>query len=488
MSKRNLPWRIDVRLALRYALYLAIAAAGTYVMKGSNPATVHVLAYVVVFLLVVSEPAVPLGFNAFMVAMAHVMMQGAAMLFDPVTAAWVGAVGSASREEISGQVRPVAVAYNRLQLGLATLASAWTFRSLMGESLRDPRSVLALLCSNAALIGVNFLTISIWSVIFNKESLRQFSKNFKSYIPANYIVTGLMAYVMVGSYLSTGLIGLILFALPIMTVQTVVHRYLDIRAQFLATIRALMAALEARDPLTFGHSDRVSRLAVEVAKELGMSYGEIEAVQVAAILHDIGKIGIADAVLRKTGRYTEAEFVEMARHPVIGERIAANAIPAVEVARAIRHHHERYDGRGYPDGLRGDEIPLGARIITVCDAFDAMTSLRPYRRRLTVEQAVAELKRHAGTQFDPRVVEAFLRVVRDAPRFERAIRPEVALEREDVLAQLEPAQRRAAVIAYAAQRRRRPRRAQDEVAAAADGPPARAEPAESKQGFGAGGG
>ena len=181
-------------------------------------------------------------------------------------------------------------------------------------------------------------------------------------------------------------------------------------AAYLGVIGALAAALDARDPYTAGHSQRVADLSVLLAKEMGLAEEDRETLRLGALLHDIGKIGIADSVLRKPAKLTPEEFDHIKQHPVLGARILqpltflAPHLPVVEL------HHERPDGRGYPYGLRGDEIPLFARIVHVADAFDAMTSARAYRPARPAAEAMAELWRHVGTDFAPPVVQAMAAV------------------------------------------------------------------------------
>ncbi len=182
----------------------------------------------------------------------------------------------------------------------------------------------------------------------------------------------------------------------------------ETRAAYLGAIRALAAALDARDPYTAGHSERVSTLSVMMGRIMSISSNELEILRLGALLHDIGKIGITDEILRKAGPLTPAEFEQIKRHPALGARILrqvpflAPHLPIVEL------HHERPDGRGYPFGLRAEDIPLAARIVHVADAFDAITSARAYRAARGASEAFAELQRHAGTQFDMTCVEALL--------------------------------------------------------------------------------
>ena len=177
-----------------------------------------------------------------------------------------------------------------------------------------------------------------------------------------------------------------------------------------ATLTALTSALDFRDNETGGHSDRVVAYMELLLEQMNIRGPELATLRRGALLHDVGKIGVPDNVLRKPTALSEGEWAVMKRHPEFGARIIAG-IPFLEdVARIVRHHHERWDGMGYPDGLKGDRIPLGARIFAVGDSFDAMTSDRPYRRGLLIDAAREEIRRCASSQFDPAVVTAFLSI------------------------------------------------------------------------------
>jgi putative nucleotidyltransferase with HDIG domain len=177
-------------------------------------------------------------------------------------------------------------------------------------------------------------------------------------------------------------------------------------AAYLGVIGALATALDARDPYTAGHSQRVADLSVAIGRQMQLPNADIETLRLGALLHDIGKIGVSDAVLRKPGTLTPEEFEQIKLHPTLGARIL-RPLKFLDAQLAIVElHHERPDGRGYPHGLKGDEIPLFARIVHVADAFDAMTSARAYRAARPVAAAVAELWRLIGVDFDPQVVQA----------------------------------------------------------------------------------
>lgn len=177
---------------------------------------------------------------------------------------------------------------------------------------------------------------------------------------------------------------------------------------------ALALAVDAKDSYTRSHCQTVSQLCVLVATEVGLAPALVGQMRLAGLLHDVGKIGIPDAILTKPSALTDAEYEQMKRHSILGEQIVAAAGLGTE-SRWIRHHHERYDGNGYPDGLAGDDIPVQSRIILTADAFEAMTSDRPYREAPGRDFAIAELKHHAGTQFDPEIVRAFCRALESAP-------------------------------------------------------------------------
>jgi putative nucleotidyltransferase with HDIG domain len=173
-------------------------------------------------------------------------------------------------------------------------------------------------------------------------------------------------------------------------------------------LAALSQAIESRDPYTRGHSDRVSAIAEVIARRLGWKRSRLGALRLGALLHDIGKLNLDDAVLRKPGPLDDREFAEIKRHPLAGARLIRRFEALRPALPYVLFHHERWDGRGYPSGRSREQIPRGARIVAVADAFDAMISVRPYRPQLSIRDALTELEDGAGTQFDPDVVRAFV--------------------------------------------------------------------------------
>jgi HD-GYP domain-containing protein (c-di-GMP phosphodiesterase class II) len=210
---------------------------------------------------------------------------------------------------------------------------------------------------------------------------------------------------------TAGPLSVLLMLVPLLVARELFSQFVEERASYDATVRALMAAVETKDIYTRGHSERVGRGTAMIAHEVGYRGDKLDSVRLAGLLHDLGKLGVRTGVLRKSGKLTDAEYAEVSRHPVHGVRMLADIEFLSDALVAVHHHHERLDGRGYPLGLSGRDIPESARIVSVADAFDSMTSTRSYRRSLSIPDAIEELRRCAGTQFDPVFVEAMIRAV-----------------------------------------------------------------------------
>jgi len=258
---------------------------------------------------------------------------------------------------------------------------------------------------------VNITLFSFVVLLSQQENMRTIWRmSIRDTVPS-YIAEAPMGLLMAIVYTEVGIIGILLFFLPLLLARRSFELYTKMQKVYLDTIRALAAAIDAKDPYTKGHSERVSKNAVALAQQMKLPDREIENIEYSALLHDIGKIGIEDTILRKDDKLTFDEYMKIKQHTIMG----ANIIEPVDFLkhsyRAIYHHHERFNGNGYPDGIKDEEIPLPARIIAVADAFDAMGSDRPYRKRLSQEEIIAELKKESGKQFDPEVVKAFLSIL-----------------------------------------------------------------------------
>jgi putative nucleotidyltransferase with HDIG domain len=228
--------------------------------------------------------------------------------------------------------------------------------------------------------------------------------------------------------MTAGIPGVLLLVLPLLFARYALRLYADLRQDHVSFVRALSLALDAVDPYTHEHSVRVAAYSVRVARRIGLPESEVETIRYAALVHDIGKIAQRPDVIRKPDTLDEEERRLMMRHPEAGARIIGQVRALGDAAKMVRTHHWRPDGRGYPPGLTEADVPVGARVIHVCDAFDAMVSDRPYRKGLPVARALGELTRHAGTQFDAEIVVALvalheegrLMTEPDAPRGEHA--------------------------------------------------------------------
>jgi putative nucleotidyltransferase with HDIG domain len=213
------------------------------------------------------------------------------------------------------------------------------------------------------------------------------------------------------AYRDTGAVAFAFFAFPVILTRDALKRSLDLRTSRFQALKALSSSVDARDRYTYDHSGRVSRLATMLAREMGFPESTVELIEGGALLHDIGKLSVDTDILTKPGPLDAEERAIIEQHPVHSAEVVSRVDLLKESTDIVRHHHERPDGRGYPGGLRGHQIPVGAKILNVADAFDAMISDRPYRKRKKVEEALDELKKGAGGEFDPVVVEYLCRLV-----------------------------------------------------------------------------
>lgn len=209
--------------------------------------------------------------------------------------------------------------------------------------------------------------------------------------------------------------------------------YSELKDAYRGTVESLRLAVDAKDSYTKNHSDRVAYYSILIGQKLGLSQEEIETLKDGALFHDIGKIGIPDAILQKPGKLTDDEYDDIKNHPSIGAKILAPAKIFGSIIDIVKHHHERFDGKGYPSSLKGEEIPLLARIVCVADSFDAMTSDRSYRPRFTLLKALDELENGKGTQFDPRIVDAFILAIRENKNYvEKDLGIDFVLRKDDI--------------------------------------------------------
>jgi HD-GYP domain-containing protein (c-di-GMP phosphodiesterase class II) len=256
-------------------------------------------------------------------------------------------------------------------------------------------------------------------------NIRQFGLSLAGLTP--------LAWLMAAMWMVAGPIGVLPFAVPLFATRVGFKKIVEIRDMFTQTVRSLAGAVDAKDPFTAGHSERVQLIGKDLGEEMGCTDAELEALEWGGLLHDIGKIGIPDAILLKQGALTKEERVVMNAHPVKGEEIIKPVEKLKPELPIIRHHHEWFNGSGYPDRLVGYEIPKLARILHVADSFEAMTAARPYRMTpLTEAQALEELDKFSGIQFDPEVVAAFKRLIARRPEWAKPNIPDFVRQQRDI--------------------------------------------------------
>jgi putative nucleotidyltransferase with HDIG domain len=341
------------------------------------------------------------------------------------------------------KLRSVHFLFNMGNSTLADTAAAVALFSIIGHDsdiVISARVVGAGLLAASLNYGIRAVLIcSAVSVRSKQHVLAAWREKFQWLFP-HYLVFGFLGLALAVAYQQLGVTGLLAFAVPPLMMRFAMKQYVDkttrnvamlrrkneqlqranreilamtdrLKETYDATLEALAAALDARDSETGGHSSRVTVYTMDMAEEMGVPKGTDEWLDIerASLLHDVGKIGVSDAILNKPGPLTSEEWQQMRKHPAIGYEMLKDVKFLSTAAKIVYSHHERYDGKGYPVGLKGEDVPLGARIFAVADAFDAMTSNRPYRRALSVEKAQEEILNNSGSQFDPGVVEAFLR-------------------------------------------------------------------------------
>ena len=264
----------------------------------------------------------------------------------------------------------------------------------------------------AYLLFNSFFMAALMSIILEERLTAAWRNYLLGFI--NIILVSLLGIVLAFSYDSYDIGGILLFFIPLLLARYTFKLYLDMRKNYFETMNVLVRAIEANDPYTSGHSLRVSIYSEAIAKQLGLPQNKVDMIKSAALLHDIGKIGVDKNILNKNGKLEKEEFDSIKAHPEIGATIISDMSYLSNLSDIIKHHHERNDGKGYPDGLSHNSIPLETSILIIADSFDAMTTDRPYRHALSLEDALNEVKVNAGTQFNPDIVDDAIIALRKA--------------------------------------------------------------------------
>jgi putative nucleotidyltransferase with HDIG domain len=333
------------------------------------------------------------------------------LLGGPAVGGWVAALGTTELRELRGRIPWYGTLANHAGLVLPAIGAGLARQALIVVSGAPAGLFFDLLTAIAAAGVFYVLNVALAGALVSLrtgQTAREVLADARGTMVSLFALSPL-AWLMAQMYLIAWW-ATFLFTLPLYTTRLAHHQLMEMREMFTQTIGALAEAVDKRDPFTSKHSLRVKEIAVDIGREMRVSPPELEALEWGGLLHDVGKIGVPDAVLLKQERLDREERMMMNSHPVKGAEIIAPVKKLAPELPIIRHHHEWYNGSGYPDRLIGDEIPRLARILHVADAFEAMTAARPYRMTpLTPEQALGELRKFAGVQFDPVVVDAFVR-------------------------------------------------------------------------------
>ena len=336
------------------------------------------------------------------------------LVYGPAPAMLITALGALIAEIIERKISWYKIIFNAAQHALSAGIAGLVYQyagGIIGFQNFFKFIFPAVLCAFIYPL-INLILVNIFISLEKRIKITAVWRiNFKDILPS-YIAEAPIGFLMAVIYVQTGVLGILIFFLPLLLARRSFELYTKMRKMYLETIRALAAAIDAKDPYTKGHSERVAQLSVVLAQDLHLSDRDIENIEYTALLHDIGKIGIDDRILGKSSKLSNEEFKKIKEHPIVG----ANIIEPVDFLKnsyeAIYHHHERYNGGGYPDGLKAKDIPLCARIIAVADAYDAMGSDRPYRKKLSKEKILKEFTEQSGKQFDPQIVNALMSILK----------------------------------------------------------------------------
>ena len=327
---------------------------------------------------------------------------------NPFAVCWIALIGTIELRDLRRDLPFFGTLYNRFDYLLAAFA-AWVAVQVTNGAVQpgDPLGTVA----QIAIAGIAFsivnllLGVTLASLRTNTPFARVWALSISN------VFIGLVALVPLGWLMAeiavkVGLWAAFLFMVPLYLARYSFTKYAETRELFFGTVSALSQAIDAKDGFTRGHADRVSRIAGAIARDMGLPEKQIEQIELAGLLHDIGKIGVEDKILMKPMRLEPDEQELMRRHPIYGASILEPSAALRPLVPLVLHHHENFDGSGYPEGLKGEDIPIGARIIIVADAYEAMTSDRIYRKAIGHDRAMDQLNKYKGIQFDPRIVRA----------------------------------------------------------------------------------
>lgn len=406
------------RAARTYITAVAVLALGVLILGAPNKWDAPRVGVLVILFIILESYSVTVGALAMTMSLSYTITLASILLVGP----WGAAVVGASALVVLGHHSLSKRVFNAAQFALAAYLAGRTYEALGGHQahlgMTDfPRLLFPIAMAILVYLLVNGLLITAIIALVNRVPARQvlvatLVRHFPSYFA--YGVFGLVLAVLWAG-LDIGPLAAGLLLLPLFVARWAISQFYQEQQAYEATIRTLVQAVETKDSYTRGHSERVSRASVMIARIIGMREDRVSALRYAGILHDVGKLGVPTKVLQKSGKLTDDEFAAIKLHPLRGMEMLGDIEFLDEAFKGILHHHERLDGLGYPMGLKGSQIPEFARVIAVADAFDSMTSTRSYRNARTVEEAIDEIESCRGSQFDPLMVDALVKALTKEP-------------------------------------------------------------------------
>jgi putative nucleotidyltransferase with HDIG domain len=407
--------KLKLYMGLNILVGLLICGTGLFGIWNTNnyPSVIFFIA-----LSVISESFVIQVSKDKYISMGFAVGLAAILTFSPSVAAIIAFLGSLlkiySKEDSYYHLLNSSVS-KRIFNGAVYAIGAWISGSVyqvFSQQLTFARiydiSITSLILTVLVYVCVNVCLTSGYEAIHQNKKIKVIFHEM-DWVAKNILGISPVGMIMALAYQKSGWFMVVLILGPLIMARYSFKLYIEMKQQYFETIKTLSNALDAKDNYTNGHSLRVAAISEAIAKNMQMTTAQVETIKTAALLHDIGKIGIPDAIINKPGRLEMSEIYEIRRHPEIGEQILKDVRALKGIAKIVKHHHERYDGNGYPDSLRGDQIPIESAIIAVADAFDAMTSNRIYRMALTEEWAMNVIQGEKGLQFHPEVVDVFLK-------------------------------------------------------------------------------
>ena len=331
-------------------------------------------------------------------------------LANPFGLCWIALVGTTDIRDMQRQTAfwPIGTLYNHFTYVLGAFAAWIAVDALAAVGGReDPLQIVSqVVAAGLTYSAVNYaLAVLAASFRTNQPVGKVWSLSISNVLPS-LIAQVPLGWLMAQIAVKVGLWAALMVIIPLQLARYSLSKYTEVRDLFFGSVSALSQAIDAKDGFTRGHADRVSRIAGAIALEIGVPEREIEQIELAGLLHDIGKIGVEDRILMKPARLDPDETALMRRHPIYGASILEPSASLRPLVPIVLHHHENFDGSGYPEGLKGEGIPLGSRVLIVADAYEAMTSDRIYRKAIGHEKAMEQLNKYKGVQFDPRIVRA----------------------------------------------------------------------------------